>query len=89
MTEIRIFSKGTTSFGGATSDVLLQTNLKVNKNGICTDPFGLAPLVWHQFCAGVLGSRPHDSCQGDSGGPLGVRDVSGKFWLAGVVRWEN
>ncbi len=68
---------------------MLQTNIVVNRNEVCTKPFpgSIDPLIWHQFCAGILGNKPHDSCQGDSGGPVvHPRDKNGQFWLAGVVR---
>lgn len=70
---------------GATSNILLQTDVRVNPDSVCTEEFGITPLIASQLCAGIQGNQPHDACQGDSGGPLVKRDNDGQFWLAGVV----
>ena len=79
--------KGAVGEGAQTSNILLQTDVTVNPDCVCTEGFCMAPLIASQMCAGVLGNQPHDACQGDSGGPLVKRDNNGQFWLAGVVRF--
>lgn len=79
--------KGATEEGGASSNILLQTDVTVNQDSVCTQQFDITPLIPSQLCAGITGTKPHDSCQGDSGGPLVKREANGQFWLAGAVRF--
>jgi len=47
---------------GSPSNVLQQVSVTVNQNSVCTQPFGLKPLVSSQFCAGDF-NPVRDSCQ--------------------------
>ncbi|OQR81883.1 serine protease family S01A, partial [Achlya hypogyna] len=81
---------GTTSSGGAQSNVLKEVGLKVWSNKDCQAAFDklnnpdLTPLHSTMVCAG--GIKGEDTCQGDSGGPLTV-SKNGKDVLVGLTSW--
>ena len=44
------------------SNILQEVNVTVNPNNVCTQQFGLPPLMNTQLCAGDF-NPIHDSCQ--------------------------
>jgi trypsin len=82
--EATVVGWGTTSEGGAVSDVLLKVTVPVVDNETCAADYTASGAGYDKasmFCAGVP-EGGKDSCQGDSGGPA---YVDGK--LAGIVSW--
>lgn len=77
---------GRTSFGGSTSDVLLDTPISTMATDKCARQYSVVPLSLTNtmFC----GSADRgDACQGDSGGPA-MREVRPKqYVLVGLVSW--
>lgn len=73
---------GTTSFGGAGSDKLLEVQVPVVSNADCKAAMGDG-ITDAMICAGGEGGK--DSCQGDSGGPLTV-ESNNQHVLIGDVR---
>ena len=89
----RIIGWGTTSAGGADSDVLLEADVPIITDERCDgaypappDDFDPAVMVCAADALGTPPSASHDTCQGDSGGPLLVPDGD-VFALAGVTSW--
>jgi len=72
---------GTTSSGGATSNVLLEVEVDLYSKAQCQSAYGASSITDRMVCAARPGK---DSCQGDSGGPM-IDKVSGK--QVGVVSW--
>merc|ERR1712106_372141 len=80
-----VYGWGTTSSGGISSDKLLEVEVPVVSNAVCTTAMQ-QEITDDMLCAG--GQFNKDGCQGDSGGPLTV-DVSGKHVLIGDVSFGN
>jgi len=78
---------GTIYFGGPTSNILQEVNLRVWNNKECATNYGRLnrKITDTMLCAG---EQQRDACQGDSGGPLNCLDRNtGKWELCGVVSW--
>jgi len=73
---------GTTSSGGATSNVLLEVEVDLYSKAQCQSAYGASSITDRMVCAARPGK---DICQGDSGGPM-IDKVSGK--QVGVVSWD-
>merc|ERR1711892_1599364 len=80
-----VYGWGTTSSGGISSDKLLEVEVPVVSNAVCTTAMQ-QEITDDMLCAG--GELNKDGCQGDSGGPLTV-EVSGKHVLIGDVSFGN
>jgi len=80
-----VYGWGTTSFGGSTSDKLLEVEVPVISNTVCSSAMS-AGITDAMLCAG--GELNKDGCQGDSGGPLTV-DVNNQHVLIGDVSFGN
>lgn len=66
--SVKVMGFGTTSFKGSTSEILLETTLKVVNFDTCDAAWGKGRLKREsQLCATAPGA---DTCQGDSGGPM-------------------
>jgi hypothetical protein len=65
------------------SDNLLQVQVPVVSNEICSQAFIPGYITDNMICAGAAGK---DSCSGDSGGPM-IVSINGKWVLAGLVSW--
>jgi secreted trypsin-like serine protease len=75
---------GTTSEGGASSDILRKVTVPIITNAKCQEAYG-SDVVDSMICAG-LDQGGKDSCQGDSGGPMSA-NVGGRNKLVGIVSW--
>lgn len=73
---------GTTSEGGAASQVLMEVTVPVVDSSICNRSYGI--ITDNMLCAGYA-EGGKDACQGDSGGPLVVQDDNEQWHLAGIV----
>ncbi|XP_076871878.1 transmembrane protease serine 6 [Brachyhypopomus gauderio] len=71
--------------GGTTSDVLQKADVRLVSANACIRSYGNI-ITPRMLCAGYL-SGGKDACQGDSGGPLVCQELSGRWFLAGVVSW--
>merc|ERR1712106_1029944 len=80
-----VYGWGTTSSGGESSYKLLEVEVPVVSNAVCTTALQ-TEITDDMLCAG--GELNKDGCQGDSGGPLTV-EVRGKHVLIGDVSWGN
>lgn len=81
--DVIVLGWGTTSFGGPTSKVLMETTLKVRPISECQAAF--AEVTEKQLC--TYGKNT-DACQADSGGPLIYYDGSKKRWfLVGLISY--
>jgi len=80
-----VYGWGTTSFGGASSNKLLEVEVPVVSNQVCQTAMPQT-ITDGMLCAG--GVKDKDGCQGDSGGPLSV-DVNGAHVLIGDVSFGN
>jgi len=81
-----VYGWGTTSFGGVSSNKLLEVEVPVVSNQVCADAMPQYTITDGMLCAG--GVKDKDGCQGDSGGPLSV-DVNGAHVLIGDVSFGN
>uniref|UniRef100_A0A8D8RCZ6 Venom serine protease 34 n=1 Tax=Cacopsylla melanoneura TaxID=428564 RepID=A0A8D8RCZ6_9HEMI len=81
--NVTVLGWGTTSFGGPTSKVLMETTLQVKAISECREVFR---DVWDkQLC--TYGKNT-DACQADSGGPLVYWDAAKKRWfLLGLISY--
>merc|ERR1711892_175432 len=80
-----VYGWGTTSFGGASADSLMEVEVPVVSNAVCTAAMGNG-ITDQMLCAG--GQLNKDGCQGDSGGPLTV-DSNGQHVLIGDVSFGD
>jgi len=80
-----VYGWGTTSFGGASADSLMEVEVPVVSNSVCTAAMGNG-ITDQMLCAG--GQLNKDGCQGDSGGPLTV-DSNGQHVLIGDVSFGD
>jgi len=86
-TRAFVIGWGTIYFGGPTSSVLQEVNVRVWDNKQCATNYGRLnrKITDTMMCAG---ERGRDACQGDSGGPLNCLNFqTGKWELCGVVSW--
>jgi len=80
-----VYGWGTTSFGGSVSTKLLEVQVPVVSNDLCSSVMQNT-ITDRMLCAG--GELNKDGCQGDSGGPLTV-EKNGKHYLIGDVSFGN
>jgi len=80
-----VYGWGTTSFGGSVSNKLLEVQVPVVSNDLCSAVMQNT-ITKRMLCAG--GELNKDGCQGDSGGPLTV-EKDGKHYLIGDVSFGN
>uniref|UniRef100_A0A803TW54 Transmembrane serine protease 6 n=1 Tax=Anolis carolinensis TaxID=28377 RepID=A0A803TW54_ANOCA len=76
---------GAVKEGGHTSKILQKADVQLVQQDICNEAYHYQ-VTPRMLCAGYQDGNK-DSCQGDSGGPLACQEVSGKWFLAGVVSW--
>jgi secreted trypsin-like serine protease len=83
---------GSTSYGGAVSNVLLEVQLKTWSRGNARKAFAQLPpseqtpdLVMDYTKLGAGGEKGKDSCQGDSGGPLTIEASGSAAKLVGLT----
>lgn len=88
-TTAQISGWGSTSFGGVSSDALLEANVSIlsGPNDNTCGSYGSSFTGADKICAGVIGGGI-DTCQGDSGGPLVVSTASGVV-LSGLTSVGN
>ncbi|XP_037546491.1 transmembrane protease serine 6 [Nematolebias whitei] len=71
--------------GGSASNVLQKVDVRLVSEEDCVRSYGYL-VTPRMLCAGHrIGEK--DACQGDSGGPLVCQELSGRWFLAGVVSW--
>lgn len=78
---------GTIYFGGPTSSILQEVNVRVWEPDTCKKNYKTLDrdVLDTMLCAGETN---RDSCQGDSGGPLNCLNPTTRKWeLCGVVSW--
>ncbi|XP_046964200.1 trypsin, alkaline C-like [Vanessa cardui] len=85
---------GVLEFGGDTSDILQQVDIKKVNHDICRENYAelqslldeleVPNVTSEMVCAGILGVGGKDACQGDSGGPLLNQGV-----IIGVTSWGH
>lgn len=75
---------GTLYYGGPPSDILMQVQVPVWVQKLCSEKFS-QPILETHLCAGAY-EGGKDSCQGDSGGPL-MYYVDGHWMTVGIVSW--
>ncbi|OQR76762.1 trypsin-7-like [Tropilaelaps mercedesae] len=85
--EATVLGWGVTTFGGPSSNILMQLTLPVWGNNECQEKLNTVTIVPEFLCAGLKDKGGHDSCQGDSGGPLMVENSNKQWSLIGVVSW--
>jgi secreted trypsin-like serine protease len=73
---------GTTSFGGSTSDVLLEVEVDLYTQSQCDEAAYLKELITESMVCVARDGK--DSCQGYSGGPI-IDKAAGK--QIGIVSW--
>ncbi|KAM9857053.1 transmembrane protease serine 6 [Aulostomus maculatus] len=71
--------------GGRASDILQKVDVLLVSEDACVRSYGHL-VTPRMLCAGYR-SGEKDACQGDSGGPLVCQELSGRWFLAGVVSW--
>lgn len=76
---------GTLSSGGNQPTVLMEVDVTVTTNAVCTSVYGSQYISNINICAMDSGK---DSCQGDSGGPLIIQE-NGRYALIGVVSYGS
>ena len=76
---LTVMGFGHTSFEGSLSDTLLQVDVEVMTDDVCSSQSDNLDVM---FCAGVSGGGK-DSCQGDSGGPI----IEQGGTQVGIVSW--
>jgi trypsin len=76
---------GTTSEGGAISQVLREVQIPVIPNAECRSYYGASSITDRMVCAYTPGGGK-DSCQGDSGGPAVVYSGTTAQQI-GIVSW--
>ncbi|CAK1545544.1 unnamed protein product [Leptosia nina] len=76
---------GTQSYGGPTSDVLMEVSIPVWNHEECVKSF-TDSVFDETLCAGDK-EGGKDACQGDSGGPLMYQMSSRRWAVVGVVSW--
>merc|ERR1719445_2195438 len=81
-----VYGWGTTDYGAASSNKLLEVEVPVVSNAVCAAAMPEFMITDSMLCAGGMAGK--DGCQGDSGGPLTV-DVDGKHVLIGDVSFGN
>ncbi|KAI5748292.1 hypothetical protein M8J77_023923 [Diaphorina citri] len=80
---VTVLGWGTTSFGGPTSKVLMETSLSVKPVSDCQEVFH--DVSEKQLC--TYGKNT-DACQADSGGPLVYWDAKKKrYFLVGLISY--
>jgi len=86
-TRAFVIGWGTIYFGGPTSNLLQEVNVRIWGNDQCAKNYARLNrnVSSSMLCAG---EERRDACQGDSGGPLNCLDFNtGKWELCGVVSW--
>lgn len=87
---------GTTSSGGSVSNVLMEADVQVISNHVCSNAYTSQAITENMVCAAdASGNGGSDACQGDSGGPLvscGEDSNCGttqgeNYELIGLVSW--
>ncbi len=86
-TPLTVIGWGSTSQGGAVSDILLQTHVPLRTNTDCSNAYP-GRITDSMFCAG-FDEGEHDSCQGDSGGPIFFDEGGGEWRQVGIVSWGD
>ena len=82
--DLNVMGWGTTSSGGSSTDVLMETGVDFVTNMECLTMYSNG-ITASMMCAARPGK---DSCQGDSGGPLIVKGVdASRDVQVGVVSW--
>lgn len=69
------------SYGGRSSDALLQANVMIMNT--CRYVYDFDSTK--QICAGTY-DYSKDACQGDSGGPL-MKETDGRWYVNGIVSY--
>ena len=86
-TRAFVIGWGTIYFGGPTSNLLQEVNIRVWSNQQCATNYARLnrKVTDTMLCAG---DENRDACQGDSGGPLNCLDFQTAKWeLCGIVSW--
>ncbi|XP_034043609.1 transmembrane protease serine 6 [Thalassophryne amazonica] len=71
--------------GGSVSNVLQKVDVLLVSEEDCIRSYGRV-VTPRMLCAGYRSGKK-DACQGDSGGPLVCQELSGRWFLTGVVSW--
>ncbi|XP_062852989.1 transmembrane protease serine 6 isoform X2 [Trichomycterus rosablanca] len=71
--------------GGGPSNTLQKVDVRLVSEAACIRSYGYV-ITPRMLCAGYRSGKK-DACQGDSGGPLVCQEMSGRWFLAGVVSW--
>ncbi|VTJ72280.1 Hypothetical predicted protein [Marmota monax] len=71
--------------GGPTSNVLQKVDVQLVPQDLCGEAYHYQ-VTPRMLCAGYRKGQK-DACQGDSGGPLVCKELSGRWFLAGLVSW--
>lgn len=77
---------GTTSFGGASSQTLMEVAVPIISTANCKRNQNVGPKITDNMFCTYADYR--DACQGDSGGPLNwVDPQTGLGYLIGITSW--